>query len=205
MRSDRVRQFQWGARGEGDPVVHDRVVTAANAITALRLLGLPLFAWLVLARDALGTALVVLAVVATTDWLDGYVARRFDQVTKLGKILDPLVDRALLATAGITLGIAGIVPWAIVGLVVGRDLVLLVTALALFHGIPPIPVTRTGKAATAGLLLALPGFLLGNLQWAAAEAVTAASWAVAAVALAAYYAAGVQYASAAHRARSGEA
>lgn len=205
MRSDRVRQFEWGARGVGDPVVHDRILTAANAITALRLLGLPLFVWLVLGREALGAALVVLAVVATTDWIDGYVARRFDQVTKLGKILDPLVDRALLATVGVTLGAAGILPWAVVALVIGRDLVLLVAAAIAFHGIPPIPVTRTGKAATAGLLLALPGFILAEMDWAGASGVLVASWAVAVVALVGYYVAGAQYARAAHRARSGDA
>lgn len=197
MRSDRIRQFQWGARGEGDPVVHDRVLTVANAITALRLAGLPLFVWLVLGRDALVAAFVVLAVVGTTDWVDGYVARRFDQVTRLGKLLDPVVDRALLATAGVTLALAGIIPWPFVALVIGRDAVLLAAALALFGRIPPIPVTRTGKAATAGLLLVLPGFMLASMQWAGAPALLAASWALAVVALVAYYAAGVQYARAA--------
>lgn len=200
MRSDRVRQFAWGARGEGAAVVHDRVLTAANAITLLRLLGLPLFAWLVLGRDALGAAFVVLTLVGATDWVDGYVARRFDQVTRLGKVLDPLVDRALIATAVVVLAADGIIPWTLVALVVGRDVVLLLAALVVFRGIPPIPVTRTGKAATAALLLALPGFLLAEAV--GAGAVRSGAWALAAVGVVAYYAAGVQYARAARPGRS---
>ncbi|MEX0659285.1 MAG: CDP-alcohol phosphatidyltransferase family protein [Egibacteraceae bacterium] len=194
MRSDRVRQFQWGARGEGDQVVHDRVLTAANVITGLRLLGLPLFVWLVLGAQALGLAFLTLAAVGATDWVDGYVARRFDQVTRLGKILDPLVDRALLATAGVTLAVAGIIPWWLVALVVGRDLALLAAAAIIFHGIPPIPVTRTGKAATAALLVALPAFLVGAMDWAGARLVVQGAWGMAAVGVLAYYVAGVQYA-----------
>lgn len=197
MRSDRLRQFEWGARGEGQSTVHDRVLTAANGISVLRLLGLPLFVWLVLGRGALGAAFVVLLLVGATDWVDGYVARRFDQVTRVGKMLDPLIDRALLATAGVTLAVAGIVPWWLVILVVGRDAALLTAAMFVFLRIPPIPVTRIGKAATAGLLVALPGFLLGNVRWAGAAAVLAGSWAMAAAALVAYYVSAVQYAVAA--------
>lgn len=194
MRSDRVRQFQWGARGEGDQVVHDRVLTAANVITALRLLGLPLFVWLVLGAEALGLAFLTLAAVGATDWVDGYVARRFDQVTRLGKVLDPLVDRALLATAGVTLAVAGIIPWWLVALVVGRDLALLAAAAIIFHGIPPIPVTRTGKTATAALLVALPAFLVGAMDWTGARLVMQGAWGLAAIGVLAYYVAGVQYA-----------
>ncbi|HVM14154.1 MAG TPA: CDP-alcohol phosphatidyltransferase family protein [Egibacteraceae bacterium] len=193
MRFERVRQFQWGARGEGPQVVHDKVVTAANAISTLRLLGLPVFVWLMLGPRAYGWAFAVLAVVGATDWVDGYVARRFDQVTKLGKLLDPLIDRVLIATVAVTLLVAGMIPWWLVALVVGRDLALLAGALAVFRGIPPIPVTRTGKFATACLLGALPGLLLGHMQWPAATFFLVGSWGLAAAGVVAYYTAGVQY------------
>ena len=193
MGSGRVRRFEWGARGDEPPVVHDRVMTAPNAITAVRLLGLPVFVWLVLGPQAYGAAVVVLGAVGATDWVDGYVARRFDQVTRLGRVLDPLVDRALIATAGVTLLVAGIVPWWLIGLVVGRDLALLLGALALFGRIPPIPVTRTGKAATAALLVALPGFLLAAGDWQGADLLLAGVWVLAAAGIVAYYVAAAQY------------
>jgi cardiolipin synthase (CMP-forming) len=72
--------------------------------------------------------------VATTDWVDGYVARRFDQVTKLGRIMDPLVDRALLATAAVTLLVAGILPWWVLLAIVARDVLLLLGAASCCSG-----------------------------------------------------------------------
>ncbi|HVL99628.1 MAG TPA: CDP-alcohol phosphatidyltransferase family protein [Egibacteraceae bacterium] len=202
MRPDRLRQFAWGARGDGPAVVHDRVLTAANAITLLRLLGLPLFVWLLLAREAAAAAFGVLVVVAATDWVDGYVARRFDQVSRLGQVLDPLIDRVLLATVALTLLAAGIVQWWLVALVVGRDLVLLVGAAAVFRAIPPIPVTRVGKTATACLLGALPGFLLAEAGWAAMRELRTGSWVLAGVGVVAYYVAAGQYTRAALALRS---
>lgn len=189
-----VRLFDAGARSDGPTVVHDRVVTAANAITAVRLLGLPLFAWLMFGPRAYGWAFATLVVVGTTDWVDGYVARRFDQVTRLGRMLDPLIDRLLLATAAICLLIAGFLPVVVALLVLLRDGVMLVVALARYGRIPDIPVNRTGKFATANLLIGVPGFLLGSMQWSgrALFAVLAAVFTT--VGIAAYYVAAVQYA-----------
>ena len=157
--------YDAGARRDGPVVVHDRVLTAANGITALRLMGLPLFVWLTAYERAYGKGLLVLFIVGTSDWVDGYVARRFDQVTKLGKLMDPLIDRALLATVGITLLAIGFIPWWVVAAVVVRDVVLLAAGLAVFgrHN-PGIPVSNTGKFATACLLIGVPGFLLGNMD-----------------------------------------
>lgn len=146
---------------------------------------------------AYGKAFGVLAAVAATDFLDGYVARRFDQVTRLGQLMDPLIDRALLATAGITLAALGILPWPVLALVLGRDIILLVVAGILFRGLPPIPVNRTGKFATANLLIAVPGFLLGRMEWPGATEFGIAAWGFAIVGVVAYYVAGAQYARAA--------
>lgn len=191
--ADMVRLFDAGLREDRPVVVHDKVLTAANAITLLRLLGLPLFAWLMLGPAAYGKAAIVLAVVATTDWIDGYVARRFDQVTRIGQLIDPLIDRALLATAGIVFGLEGIVDWWVIALVVGRDALLLVGALAFFRGNPGIPVSRTGKFATACLLVGIPSFLLAAMDWAGADLWRWIAWAFTIVGIATYWSAGAQY------------
>lgn len=192
-----MRLFDAGQRLDGREVVHDRVVTAANLITLARLLGLPFFVYLMVGPAAYGQAFGVLSAVAATDFLDGYVARRFDQVTRLGQLIDPLIDRALLATAGITLAVLGILPWPVLALVVGRDVILFVAAGVLFRGLPPISVNRAGKFATANLLIGVPGFLLGYMEWSGARGFGIAAWGFTTVGVAAYYFAGAQYARAA--------
>lgn len=194
-----MRLFDAGKRGDGPVVVHDRVLTAANVITALRLLGLPLFVWLMLGPRAYGLALLVLAVVATSDWIDGYVARRFDQVTRLGRFLDPLIDRILLATAAITLLAVGFLSVVVVVLVVARDLLLLAAVLVRFRGIPPLPVSRMGKFATACLLIGVPAFLPANMDFAYAGVFAVIAWVATPIGIAAYYWAGIQYAREANR------
>lgn len=188
--------FDAGLQKDRPVVVHDRVWTVANAITFLRLAGLPLFVWLMV-QQRYGMAFLTLAVVGTTDWVDGYIARRFDQVTRLGKVLDPLIDRALLATAGLTLAVLGILPWWVIALIVLRDGVLLAAAALLFAGDPQIPVTRLGKFATACLLIGVPGFLLGFMDWGGAAFWGGLGWAFTVLGLVTYYAAGVVYARAA--------
>lgn len=188
-----MRLFEAGARGDGAETVHDRVWTVPNAVTALRLAGLPLFVWLVLGPAWLAAAFWTLAVVASSDWVDGYLARRLDQVSRLGKILDPLVDRAVLATAGLTLLVAGVVPAWLVAAVVARDVLLLGGALLLFGRIPPIPVTRTGKFATANLLAAFPSFLLAAIEWFGQAAFAWLAVLLSAVGLGAYLVATGQY------------
>ncbi|MGI9016783.1 MAG: CDP-alcohol phosphatidyltransferase family protein [Euzebya sp.] len=189
-----VRLFDAGLRSDRPVVVHDRVWTVANIITFVRLLGLPLFVWLMVGPAAYGMAFLTLVVVGTTDWIDGYVARRFDQVTRIGKLLDPLIDRALLATAGITLAALGLLPWWVLALIVARDVVLLGGAAILFSGNPQIPVTRLGKFATACLLIGVPGFLLGAMDWGGASLWGGIGWTFTATGVITYYAAGVQYA-----------
>lgn len=197
-----MRLFDAGARGDpGAQTVHRRVLTVPNAITAVRLAGLPLFVWLMLGPATYGLAFAVLVAIGATDWIDGYVARRFNQVSRLGKALDPLIDRVLLATAALTLLAVGFLPWSIALAIVGRDLVLLGAALVMFRGIPAIPVSRTGKLATACLLIGVPGFLLANMDWPGARTFTLIAWAFTLVGLVAYYVGGVQYGAEAQRLR----
>lgn len=199
--------FDAGARTDaGHERVHDRVVTVPNAITAVRLLGLPLFAWLVLGPQRYLAAFWLLVAVATTDWVDGYVARRFDQVTRIGKLVDPLVDRLLLATATITLLLAGLLPWPLLALILVRDLVVLGLSLLWFGGVPPIPVSRTGKLATALLMIGVPAFLLAGVDWVGASAIRVLGWAATVAGIVVYYVAAARYARVARairRARAG--
>jgi cardiolipin synthase (CMP-forming) len=190
-----VGLFDAGSRGR-DPTtqtVHDRVFTVANGVSFLRLLGLPVFVWLMVVPQAYGIALTVLITVATTDWLDGYIARRFDQVTRLGKWLDPLLDRALLATTCLTLAVLDFLPDWILVLVIGRDVLVLGGGYLVFRGAPPIPVSRMGKFGTACLLIGIPGFLVAGMDFAAADVFGILAWTVTVVGLVAYYVAGAQY------------
>jgi cardiolipin synthase (CMP-forming) len=192
-----VRWFDAGAPRGRALVVHDRVWTVANAITAVRLLGLPLFVWLMVGPRAYAWAFLVLLVVGTTDWIDGYVARRFDQVTRLGRIMDPLIDRLLLATAAVTLVVVGFLPLVLALLVVGRDAALLGGVALRYRAIPPVPVSRIGKFATACLLVGVPSFLLANIDWPLAPLSAVVAWVATVVGIVAYYIAGVQYVRAA--------
>lgn len=193
-----VREFDWGSRPGQPAVEHERVLTLPNAITAVRLLALPGFVWLVLGAEAFALGLVVLVVVAMTDWVDGYLARRLDQATKLGRVLDPVVDRILIVTAALTLLAAGLVPAWLVVLIVVRDVVVVGGAVLYFGGVPPLKVTRIGKTATASLLVALPAFLLGETGMPGQGAVLLVAWLAAGTGLVAYYVAGAQYARQLH-------
>ena len=198
-----LRWFDAGARDDAPVVVSDRVFTAANVISMVRLLGLPLFAWLVLDVGAYGMAVLVAGLTSTTDWVDGYVARRYNQVTKLGRLLDPVIDRALIATVAVVLVLVGFLPWWIAVAVLGRDVLLLGAALVLFGGVPPIPVSRTGKFATACLLPGIPAFLVANMDWAdlGQDVFTVLAWTLSLAGVAAYWIAGLQYARAAQALR----
>jgi len=188
-----VGLFDAGARGDGaEAELRDRVLTLPNAITALRLAGIPVFAWLVLGPAAYGAALALLVAIAASDWVDGYVARRFDQASRLGALLDPLVDRLLIVAALLTLLAAGIVPPALVVVLVTRDVLVVGGALVLFGGLAPMPVNRTGKAATAALFAGIA--LLLAAAWRDAPAVSAVAWTLTGAGTVAYYVAGLQYA-----------
>lgn len=190
--------FDAGARTDGPVVVHDRVLTVANGITAVRLLGLPLFVWLTAFERSYGKGFLVLVLVGSSDWIDGYVARRFDQVTKLGKLIDPLIDRVLLATTAVTLLALGFIPWWIVLAVLVRDVLLLAVGFAVFgRSNPGIPVSNTGKFATACLLVGVPSFLLARMDWLGNDIALVAAYGCSVVGIVAYYVAGWRYGQAA--------
>lgn len=149
----------------GNPVRDpaDRLLTVPNALSLLRLASVPLFLWLLLGphRDLL--AVLVLALSGLTDWLDGKLARLLNQSSKLGVLLDPAVDRLTTVSILLAFGVRDILPWWVVAVLLGRDLVLISTLPVLRHyGRGPLPVHYLGKAATLCLLYAFPLLLLAH-------------------------------------------
>ena len=141
----------------------DRVLTVPNALSALRLAGVPLFLWLLLGPQADLLAVVVLAVSGITDWLDGKLARWLDQYSRLGELLDPGVDRLYIFAALLAFGLREILPWWVIAALVCRDLVLAACLPVLRrHGHGPLEVHYLGKAATFNLLYAFPLLLLAD-------------------------------------------
>jgi cardiolipin synthase len=157
----------------------DQVLTLPNALSALRLVLVPVFFWLVL-RNRDGWALGVLAVSGFTDYLDGNLARRWNQVSRLGQLLDPVADRLYILATLIGLAWRDVVPWWLLLLIVGRDFVLSFTIPALArYGYGPLPVHFLGKAATFCLLYAFPLLLLAQIGGPVAEAARVLGWAFA--------------------------
>ncbi len=140
----------------------DRVLTVPNVLSLLRLCGVPLMLWLILGPRSDVLAVVVLAVAGATDWLDGYIARRWHQRSRLGQVLDPLADRLYILATVLGLALRGLIPWWLMLVLVGRDAViaLLVPALRT-RGYTTLPVHFLGKAATFCLFYAFPLILLG--------------------------------------------
>jgi cardiolipin synthase (CMP-forming) len=143
-------------------LAHDRGVwTIPNAISIARLAGVPVFLWLLLGEDRPVAAGILFAVLGATDWVDGYIARHFDQGSEVGKILDPVSDRVMLIAGGLGLIITGDVPLWVGLLVLGREAALSVVTLILAAaGARRIDVQWIGKAGTLALMFALPGFVL---------------------------------------------
>jgi cardiolipin synthase len=141
----------------------DRVLTLPNVLSLIRLLGVPLFLWLLLGPRADGWAIVVLALSGATDWADGKLARALGQSSRLGALLDPAADRLYIVATLIAFLLRDVVPLWVVLLLLGRELVLGVTLLLLRGaGWPPLQVHYLGKAATFLLLYAFPMLLLAD-------------------------------------------
>jgi len=157
----------------------DQVVNIPNALSLLRLLLVPVFFWLILTRHD-GWALAVLMVSGFTDYLDGYLARRWNQVSRVGQLLDPVADRLYILATLLGLAWRDVVPWWLVALVVGRDVLLAFTIPVLArHGYGPLPVHFLGKAATFCLLYAFPLLLLAQIRGPVATPALVLGWAFA--------------------------
>ncbi|MGH9119976.1 MAG: CDP-alcohol phosphatidyltransferase family protein [Acidimicrobiales bacterium] len=148
--------------GPAEPV-SDRVLTIPNLISVARLCCLPVMLWLLFGRDNRVAAAALLAVLGATDFLDGYVARRYNQVSTVGKVLDPVADRLLFIVGVGAIVIDGSVPlWFAIVVLVREVLVAGATIVLAAMGARRIDVTWWGKAGTFCLMIAFPLFLLAN-------------------------------------------
>ncbi|WP_308201075.1 CDP-alcohol phosphatidyltransferase family protein [Agromyces mediolanus] len=147
--------------GEHEGQLSTRVWTIPNVLSMLRLALVPVFLVLLVLGEYVG-ALIVLVVASLSDLADGYLARRLNQVTRLGQLLDPAADRLYIFAALLGLAAGGLVPWWIVVVIVARDVFLLVLGVVLAsHGYGPLPVHQLGKVATFALFFGLPVIMLG--------------------------------------------
>jgi cardiolipin synthase (CMP-forming) len=173
----------------------NRVWTIPNVISIIRLAGVPVFLWLILGPEADGWALVVLMMSGVTDYLDGYLARRFNQTSRLGEILDPVADRLYILSTVIGFAMRDIIPIWLAVLLPLRDALLWVLVPFLrTRGYSSLPVHFLGKAATAALLYAFPLLLLGDGDGVVATLAMVFGWAFAIWGTALYWWAGLLYA-----------
>ncbi|MBZ5734042.1 CDP-alcohol phosphatidyltransferase family protein [Nocardioides sp. TRM66260-LWL] len=173
-----------------------RVWTLPNVLSGVRLLGVPLFLWLVLGPEADVLALLVLVASGVTDFLDGWLARRWDQTTALGQLLDPIADRLYILAVVVGLGLREVIPWWLAIALPLRDLLMWgLVPLLRTRGLSSLPVHFLGKAATFNLLYAFPLLLLGDGTGAVAEVARVVGWAFALWGVGLYWWAGVLYAA----------
>ncbi|MCW2780883.1 MAG: CDP-diacylglycerol-phosphatidylglycerol phosphatidyltransferase [Marmoricola sp.] len=180
---------------EGTVATPSAIWTLPNLVSMLRLAGIPLFLWLVLGPEADVIALVVLMLSGVTDWLDGYLARRLNQMSKLGEILDPVADRLYILAVVIGLAFRDIIPWWVAIVLPARDAFLwcLVPFLRT-RGYSALPVHFLGKAATANLLYAFPLLFVGDGTGSFATLAKVFGWAFAIWGMGLYWWAGLLYA-----------
>lgn len=178
-----------------DDSTRSRVWTLPNVISMLRLLGVPLFLYLVLGPEADWWALAVLMLAGVTDFLDGYLARRLDQTSPLGQILDPVADRLYILAVVVGLALRDIIPWWVALSLPLRDLLLWgLVPLLRTRGYSALPVHFLGKAATFNLLYAFPLLLLGDGDGTVATLANVFGWAFALWGIGLYWWAGILYA-----------
>ena len=180
--------------GESAGAAESRIWTIPNLLSMLRLALVPPFLALIVVGDYVA-ALIVLVVASFTDLLDGYLARRLRQVTRLGQLLDPAADRLYIFAALLGLAANDLVPWWIVVVIVARDVFLLVLGIVLAnHDYGPLPVHQLGKVATFALFFGVPVIMLG-LAFPAVQPISEpVGWAITLWGAFLYWWAGVIYA-----------
>ncbi|GII31427.1 CDP-alcohol phosphatidyltransferase family protein [Planotetraspora mira] len=173
----------------------DRIYTVPNLLSALRLLGVPVFLWLVLGPHEDGWAILLLMLAGFSDWLDGKLARAWGQTSRLGRLIDPLADRLYILATLVGLVLRDAIPLWLALVVPLRDVMLLwVPPVLRRHGYgPALPVHFLGKAATAALMYAFPLLFLASHDGWYAEISTIFGWAFAIWGTGLYWWAGVLY------------
>ncbi len=172
----------------------DRILTVPNLISAARLCCTPLFLWLLFSAEDRWAAALLWGALGATDWVDGWWARRFNSVSRVGKLLDPITDRAVLFVGVIAAGIDGSVPWwLVVPALLREGLVAVIGLVLLMLGAKPIDVTWWGKCATFGLYICFPLLLAGASDLAVADGFRIAGWVCAVPSLFYSYLSAAQY------------
>lgn len=171
-----------------------RVLTVPNLLSLLRLIGVPVFCWLVIAAHQDWLAVLVLALAGASDWLDGFLARRWHQRSRVGQMLDPIADRLYILAILIGLTVRDIIPWWLLAALVVRDLMLAaLVPLLKTRGYTSLPVHFIGKAGTFCLLYAFPMVLLGAHAGTFAAVMHTLGWAFAIWGTGLYWWAGLLY------------
>jgi cardiolipin synthase len=179
---------------QGKSPVSDRVLTPPNVLSMLRLVCVPIFLWLILTYQD-NWALLVLMLSGVSDYLDGKIARHYNQVTRVGQLLDPLADRLYILSTLLGLAWREIIPWWLVAILVAREIFGTALLLVVRHyGYRALPVHFIGKAATFNLLCAFPLVLLGQGDSALAAVALPCGWAFAWWGTVLYWVAGIMYA-----------
>ena len=172
----------------------DRIFTIPNVISFVRLLMIPVFLYLLFGRDNRAGAAGLLAGLGATDWVDGYIARHFNQTSALGKILDPTADRLMLLVSVAAIIIDGAIPAVVAALVLFREAAVAIAALVLAAmGARRIDVTWYGKAGTFGLMFAIPFFLTAESTIGWRDTAEVLAWLCVVPGLVLGYIAAVQY------------
>ena len=153
------------------------IFTVPNLITLLRLFCLPIFLWLLFSVKDRGAAAWLLGGLGATDWVDGWVARRFNQKSDFGAIFDPTVDRGLFIVAVIAILIDQSMPiWFGVAILVREVFVASAMSIATAFGMKRFAVNKWGKRYTFLLMFAVPLILLGQAEGAGSRWVTWLGW-----------------------------
>ena len=189
-----MSEHEHNSETQYSPEARDMVFTIPNLISVLRIISIPIIAMLV-ARHEMITALIVLAISAVSDSLDGIIARTFNQVSKIGQILDPIADRLLIFCSILALGVAGIIPWWMLIVVGARDVLMAVLILVLAqHDYGPLPVHFVGKAGTAMLMMSIVALIVADIwQTPAMELLHLAALSAGIWGVALYWLAGIIY------------
>jgi cardiolipin synthase len=179
--------------GKTTGFLNGEVLNIPNLLSFLRIALVPVFLWFLL-EQMFVSAITVLAIAGLTDFLDGYLARKLNQMTKLGKMLDPVADRLYIFATLLALSATGYVPWWLAGLVILRDVLMLISLPVLASvGYKALPVHYLGKASTFALLYSFPLLLMGKIFTDAAFIITPLAWAFALWGVALYWWSGFVY------------
>jgi len=181
-------------QGQPDQTAPDRILTVPNALSLVRLACVPLFLWLLFGRNNPDGAAWLLAALGATDWVDGYIARRFDQVSTLGKVLDPAADRILLIVGIFAILDYGAVPAWLAWVVIAREVIVGAGVLVLAGlGARRVDVQWIGKCGAFALMVAFPLFLVSDAGVVWADEARFVAWPAALLGLVFTYWSAVMY------------